>query len=636
MTFSPELTCREIREISEVHPEHAHLYFSLASGDRLDRETSEAIIDWVDGRIVIYLECDDGSRKHRLFRPPRLLQHLRGWTVLETLQDRRGSEFERHLTVAACRWADNTDNMVDHEFEAALSILLRIGGDGFTEVVNALLKATSDLSKLKGCQNSLVRPNAQTAHLLSTLAQSDELWGKGPGGRPFVQQKAIDALAVLGEDIELIRAVVRWGRQVSIDLPRLMRGHAPMSNDDIVPALSIMSDPSHERYSNAILAAGFTGREDLRAQIKNLFLGSATESDVALSSMFALEALGGQDPDIEERLLTQYRSGHHKFQALRLMVTGDEEEIPHVLAAALPDHGPFDEIDHRIIGFLGARTQTRALVKKQLDALRESGEWTRIRFLVDLPTLLDPSNERDEQELWEMASQPGPRWGMLGTKAGSIKRLAEVQPDAAFELAHHVLVHDQHERANLSTIMLEIDSERALPLLIDHAVEVYSPPVCRDLALRIRERLPLTRLAQELEVRLHDGDSRIRTTAACISGYLGSNFLSSHLRQVVFSDGDRGVCYEAASALRRQQREAEAVRLLGGFTCAEGQDAWSLADEIIHLADPRVLSGPKDHLGFLALVREAPNALQRYVWESQEKIDKETDRDLESHANRWD
>lgn len=636
MALAPEATCAAVRDLARTDVEHASIYFGLVDGDRLDRSTIDDIIEWVDGCLVDYLGVPDPDRKSWLYRPLRLLQELHGGALLDALRGRRGSTFEEHLSRAASRWADNASGWLDHEFEAAVAILLRIGGVGLTNIVNSMLRASSGLSQLKGCENAAARPDEETRNLVASLARSDRLLGDKPDGHPIVQMHAIDALAALGENAELIRAIMKWGVRTSPYVAEIRREQPAMPSDDCAEAVASLDDPHHTQFANAILALGFTGRQELRPRIKALFVNSELESDVASCSMLALESLGGSEADLRDRLLRQYRSGHHKYVALRLMAEGDPEFVAALLAAAVQHPEPYDELDQRIIGFLGANDRTRPLVREQLGRLRDPAATPVLHFMMDATEVLDPRDARDERNLWEIASSSAAHLRMGGTRGGALRRLAEVQPQAAFELALQCLVDVDREWDEMPAILLDLAADKAVPLLVGRAVAASDQVTCRVIGIELRRDRRSKGLGDELSVLLYSRPGHRRRVAACLAGYLGPGFLESQLREVVTSDGDRLVCREVAHALRRQQREADAVRLVENCPDASTSSALGTIEEVLGLVDPRVLKSPRDDIGFRTMLRTAPYLLRRTVTDRLAKIEREIEQELKSHGARWD
>ncbi len=636
MAMAPSTTCQQIRMLCQKQPEHALRYLRIMSGDCIDTDTIDAAIDIIDQIVANYLQNSGEDNRNGLYDPLDYLANLRGAVVLERLKQRRGSPFEDHLAQVACRWANNTSGYVHREFEAAKSILLKISGDGFTRVTNALLGSTGKDSQHEGCKAALIQPDPQTRRLLVKLAHQNQLWGSGNNAFPVVQQYAINTLAAIGENAELVRAVLRWGTKVSVYLPQLRSNRPPLTDTELQPAIALLESSDLQQQANAILTIGISGRTDIRPRIREFFLRSPVDSQVALAAMQALRYLDGYDPELDARLIAQYRSGHHKFAAASLITMGELHQVAPVLIQMIPSAGPYDYMDQRIITQLAAYEGMRHLVESQLRELQNNRSNLDFTFFTEQPRLRDPNQAQDAEWLWNTASQPEGSFHIGGVKAKAILQLAKKHPAAAFDLACQSLRNDNHDREVMPVILLKLDAERALPILIDHALEAYDRKMCRTIALQLRCTLPIEHLAESIGNCLRSTDCHHRQAGAEMAGYLGSSFLSDMLRQLVLTDNTEEVCFTAVNALRCQQKEAEAIRLMAALQTAEGIDTWAVAEEIGHVADPQLLLMNTKPLKFLDVLRQKPFSLYHHMNERLHNREEKVVKDLEPLSGKWD
>lgn len=638
MGHCPQETASEVQQIVKAGSEHSHIYLDIVCcGDHIDAATVDLFIDRLDACLIENQARGEGESSNHLFRPLDQLNSLHGRAVLDALKSRRGSSFETRLADFACVRTDNTTGYVDHEFDAAFEVLLRIGGDGVTRVVNALLQSTSDLAKVKGCKYSSVRPNKETRLLLDILAQSDDMRDDTRGNSfPLAQQKSINALAALGEDAALVRGIIKIGKQISPDVTEYRDHHPAMADHAISDALTILENADHESYANAVLALGFSGRPEIRHRIEAILLECDTESDTSMCAMLALEDLGGISENIAERVLEQYRSGHHKYPALKLMATGDREACNRLMASALPDEPPFDEVDERIIAWLGHDVKTRPLVARQLRAMLASKGYRGFAFMFEVPQLLDPTNDHEIEKLWETATRPSVGFTTSGARAASIENLAAIDPEAAYEMASYSLKHDNWDRDLLPEVMLRIDREKATLEIVDHMLNAVYPGMCRALALQLRFNAdPLVVSAMIGDALDHPNHNR-RRAAAFASGFLRGIVSEERLAQLTLNDAHYVVCRTAADSLRSQQRECEAECLISMLDQVEMTESWALCGDVIHLADPNILTMPGDLLGFLAAIRSKPFSLRIAIDDEIAKLIKKVNDTLNNTNKRWE
>ena len=149
---------------------------------------------------------------------------------------------------------------MDREFNQALEILKRIGGDGFTKLTNTLIAAEHRQLRMEGCEAAVIRPDDETRKLLLMESLSDVMWDSTASKINLVQMRAIDTLAALGEDAGLVQGILKWGLQISPYIGDLRAGQPPISDEDLRPALELLEQPECDVYPNAILAIGQSGR----------------------------------------------------------------------------------------------------------------------------------------------------------------------------------------------------------------------------------------------------------------------------------------------------------------------------------------------------------------------------------------
>lgn len=631
---SPDDLARAVEQLVTTNAAEPFWAYNLlaSTGDRIGSNAINSLIDNVDAMLGEYLQASTEQGKNRLHRPIERLAELFGPKVLHELQHRVGSRFEDRLAEAGCRWADDNSGVVDHLFDAVCRLLRRMGGPGVTRVVNAQLSAKSKYARLSGCLTAPIRPDDETRRLLSALTLSAELWEGGGNPFPLVQQKAITALAEVGAGAELVQGIMRWGTFVSPDVSEARRNQVSLSDRDIEPALRALEQLPAEQISGALLALGSSGRTDLRDRIKKLFGESDVESKVALTSMLALEDLGGRDRDIDERLLAQYKSGKHKFAALKLLCTGDEDSSVLLLSQAIPPTGAFDDCDRRIIAYFVGNKKVQHLLDPQVrESLRGDFAYS---VGIDPASLMDVHDPRDERQLWDAASKPIGGWWVRGTKAGAIEQLAQLHPDAAFDLAERSILDGESSRENLFGVALRLDPTRAVPLLIRHAVNANNRLLCRTLALKLRGA---HREAAAIQLRrwFESDEWLVRRAAICIAGYLGVDVLRPELERSVRSDGQFEVCCAGAAAIRRQQREAAAAELIPAFAAAQGANQWAIGEEILGLGDPGELRAKEDPIGFLPVLRAKSYPVRKYFIELLKKNDEKLEKDLDSLMHKW-
>jgi hypothetical protein len=637
LTSAPAKTCEAVCKAITAGTGDLWPYFAMASshGDRLDSKTINLIVDWLDDALGGYQNALDNQSNPVLWRPLEIVDSLWCAEALAALRSRRGSEFESRLTSFACSKADNNTGYVDHQFDHASSLLKRIAGDGYTSLTNALLSATSRTSRLEGCEEAVVRPNADTLAGLREAAMSDTIWDSGASGFPVVQQRAIDSLAALGRNKDLVDAVVKWGSKVSPYISRLRAEQPPMKDDEFADALTLLDRPTHPQHANAILAIGQTGRSDMVERITKLFEQADPASDVAFTSILALEDLTDDFSGMVERLTTQYRSKNHKFPVLQAILKAPDKLPTEFFFKLLPaDQQDYDDIDERLLSFLIHNDDTRGNAQILVRQYFEKSKHQHSTFL-DSSSILDPQQPSDQEALWQRS-----RWReqvifTSGSKAVAIRRLAAIERDAAYETALEKLYQQNSDQVDMPDVLIEIDKTRAVVDLWKFVAQIRDKTICRRIGVVLRRHCLETESREPLKSCLSNPDWKARRSATMVAGYLGSTTYEPELRELLANDSEWNVCTQAQLSLRMMQKESEAARLISSLGELEQTEVWGTIDCILQLADPDILVQPTDPLGFIKFLEATSFVVRKYTSNSLEKRQKKIESDFTSLQGKW-
>jgi hypothetical protein len=636
---SPGEANEAIRQSLSRESENPLLYGLLPKdhGDRLEQVTVDALIDVLDEGLVAFEEAE-GSGTNPVMHPRLdIVESLHSTVVLETLRNRRGSDFELRLATFACSRADNSSGWVDHEYEMAHSILKRMAGEGYTRVVNTLLVAEARQSRMTGCEEAIVRPNEQTYRLLRDAAMSDTLWDTGSSAFPVVQQRAVDSLAGLGRNKDLIDAVLKWGEKISPYVSKLRMDSPPMLDDEFQAARALLDRPKHSQHANAVLALGQTGRTELVPKLQEVFLASSCESDVAFKAMLALEDLSDDLAPIGERIVEQYGSGHHKFAAFKLAIKAPDTLSATSFLEMLPTGDNLDDTDERLLSYLVHRQDTKELaIKRARSVLAKDGS-RRISIFLDESTVLDPEHPQDRERLWTRSRWPRGSFYTEGGKAAAIIRLAKTEPEAAYETALETLKRlDDGDRYDMPGVLLHLSPEKAIIDLCSALSGIRDRKMCRALGVSVRQHGKEAQAIACLEAALTDSEPRTRRSAAMVAGFLTAACLEPVVTERLRVEGNWSVCMELLQAKRSMQQEGEAVSIVRTLSGLRPEETWGAIDCICHLVDPDIVAARNDPLGVLAYLDSQPYALSHYATKLLEKRVKEVEKELDSLHKRWD
>lgn len=627
----PGETCNEVERLIRERPDDAGIYVDILSrhGDRLNRSTVSVLLDWLEDGLRACLDSSSENERAPGRHALDVVVGLHGLNVLAELRQRRGSPLEEHLVALACSRIPKISQWVDRQFEQAREILKRIAGDGFTTLANALISAEHRQLRMEGCEAAVVRPDDETRELLRKEALSDVMWESGTGRINLVQMRAIDSLAALGEGAGLVRGIMKWGLNVSPDIGELREGQSAISDEDLRPALELLNQPDSDRYANAILAIGQSGRVEFQGQIESVLLNSEYDSSVAQASLLALDDLASNCDRILDRLVEQYRSGHHKFAVLKVLGRcGVPDEV---YVRLLPEVGGLDDMDQRIVKFLAGDEKTRPAVEHHVRGLIANGG-SPLHGTIDL---LDPAHDIDRELLWHKSLQPDSGFHTVGSKALAIKALGSVAPDAAFEIGIESLLTDRRDRDTIPHVLMELAPESAIAGLCNVMGATTDKVMCAAVGRAFRESATPTQLRQPLCGLLADANWKCRRAGAFVSGFLEQDALADELLKLAYGDPIWDICAEAQSAIRSHQREAEAAKLAATMNSGEPADVWGAIDCIVQLADPGILVLASDPIGFLESLGAQPFVVRKYASDAIKKRRKQLEKDMTSLHGKW-
>lgn len=627
----PHDTCDAVERLLQERPEGTRAYVDILSehGDRLSPSIVSELLDWLDGRLLAYLDAPGEKGKVPVHHPLDVVEGLHGMVVLEELRKRRGSLLEKHLVAFARSRIPRIVQWVDREFNQARDLLKRIAGDGFTELTNALIAAKHRQLRLEGCEAAVVRPNDETRAQLRKEAVSDEMWDSGASRLNLVQMRAIDSLAALGEGKGLVEGILKWGLKVSPYIADLREGKSPIPDEHLGPALELLKQPDSPNHANAILAVGQSGRIEFQEQIENLLLGSAFDSAVAQACLFALEDLVNNCDRILERLILQYRSGHFKFGVLKVL--GRCGAPGEVYLKLLSGASKLDDMDHRVVRFLAGNEKTRSMIEPEIRRLVAS-ERNPLNDTVDL---LDPRNDGDRDLLWQKSLQPDRGFHTIGAKSFAIRKLGAVAPDAAFEIGLDSLLTDRRDRDSIPHVLMQLAPERAISELCRVVGLANDTVLCAVVGRAFRENATPAQLRSQISSLLKDANWRCRRAGAFVAGFLGQGMLDEELLRVAYGDCNWSVCREAQLAIRSQQRETEATKLAATLNSIAPTDVWGTIDCIIALTDPVIVTLPSDPIGFLKPLKALPYVVRKYASERIKRRNDRLEKDITSTNRKW-
>ncbi len=479
LLFATEPTATR-RRLIELMDKSDNLWAVAALYDgrwhQIDVATLDVLLVDLTKQLEILLSGPDWGDSEPLGRELHLLAQSQTTVLVQHLRGQCGTSLETRLTEFVLRigirsWDDT------FLLRSALAVLFRIAGDGFTQVVNEMLRAGSRHIRLEAILLADRRPNEETfkrlAEITSDLERRNDSY--------LEQSRAAVILASHGRWDHVLDYVQAVGMQSLIrtldfpgleDLPRM--GIRPQST--LLNSVSdrIQSDPTRVSEGQ-VIALGF-GPPEFGAIVRSVATLSDPKSDVALACVVALDMIHDKDPGSVSFLQAQLQIKKHNFVATNALITNGTQ----VALDALEAFVGVDVSDAVAINLVRHSTEKqRALGKICSTVVRAVSGRRSVDYVAELHRLV--KGIRDSATAKAILSQPvvaeylaaeafadeGNIW-LTGSKYCAIKCLEYIDPASALVAAKAALLNPSgRDRDFYPPVVAELDPEHAPKFLID-------------------------------------------------------------------------------------------------------------------------------------------------------------------------
>jgi hypothetical protein len=579
----PEATYTRVAEMlsSRANPYDLAEVFS-GDDNSLTVDILNVLLDHLGNVLEKKLSEPSPPNQYLLNRAFLMLAGLSFPDLLECMRRRRGTPLEEKLTEWLLQAGPPPDVWDRPVPRYGLELLYKIGGTGFTRVVNRYLQASSRYGRIRGLELAFKRPDETTIELLRDITMRDELWGD----RILEQGQAMESLVYLGRWHEVVIAVIRWGLPVRMRLLHACTNQDPIDGSAMAPALQAL-DREETIDTGAILAVGLGGRIDQAARIRSILRETPPGSELAKACIISLGLLQDSSAEAVELLMKQLNADKNEYGVLSGLIQSDNELALDALIARL--HAKFN-ISLAIDLMRKPHTRQRAteIIRARLrdassDQLQEL--LTPLLSLEDefLAPFLEAGRIRDSLREWSFAEE-GSVW-IVGSKAMAIRGLSKFDREAAFLAARKALQNSaSYDREYYPYLLVEFDVERATETLLDHALVEKDPVILRSMARALRE-VDLSELLSRWVIS-EDVDCRLAACHMVAANARGSDAIAQILSKLV-EDADDGVAQAARDALRQKRETRAAETLLNAVLSADDRSIrWILLDALLNTADP--------------------------------------------------
>ncbi len=596
--------------------------------DLMDERTLDLLLDELD-RLSTTCMTDMPTARRLVGRPLDSLAAISRLSLLERFAARAATTLDVNLRHVATSWIANADSFVDHDLQNAAKVLLKINGQGFTDLINDNLSSQNRYSHLFGIKWACARPNSMTRTLLRQLAMSETLYDDKS---PWIQSEASVALAALGENEAVIAYVLKFG-QVLSKLADVRADQAAMTDTDVATALVALNSDDESTRTKGVWAIRLSGRSDLSTDVRRALRKASPESELTRAAVIALDALQDRHPDAIELFSKQLDVSSHTHVAnLALLRNGSAAALV-ILEQVLRRTGlASGGIEQQMLAInLSRRPATRMAVAEIVwDAIRE--QWPP-NIDDELLCCVAELNTPDVREfLIDEAYSADGDGPTVGRRLPAIRALSIIDPDGAFQACQSTLEAARKDRQMLPSCLMKIDQARASQALCNCAVTEQSSLALWATGRALRRLHGSNPFQGRILKMLRSEDALERRAAAEISGWQPANSFGEDLKSLALGDNSLDVRRSAARAIERQQTEEHVIELLNALREGTENRRWSLSEAILDLADPLLLASRNDSLW---LGHFLPSNCV-YLWQHIEQLIRRKIEELESESKRHD
>jgi hypothetical protein len=607
LAFHYDRTSEILRRKIEAHEKP---WFAAAVYDNRENLITPELLDFlldVTGRLLEeVLTQPEPENRDSLYRPFNFLADISRLDLLARFEARRGTRFEEALAEYMILQGPNDEGWHRWKVEYGISVLQKVGGDGFTRLANYHLRtARTRLGIRDGFLLGVRRPDKETVRLVVEIAQDPERGGQVENGFPLVQYEVVKALAALGQWREMVQGGLRLGLRTPKSLPNYLERHI-FTDEELADALSEIR--SGAPSPGALLMVGFSCRPELALEVRAIYASSERDSERALACLLALESFG--DLESQSLFLDNLDSPKNGWVAVRALLgtlrtpRGDE-----VLLDRLRDLREAGQHRQMLAMNLLIREDTRERAARLLwhhldqpDLLYYTGDTIEYLSALDLPEVrefLRNAAFSDHRGTWHGAD-----------RHAAIEGLASFDPGAAFEAAKALCRSDDGDRLLCPETLLRLDREAALSFFQEILVAT------KDFLLMaaIGEALDRHRPVEAVQVWLADRDSKVRQGACFVMESLRwslelEDLVLPHLRDRNWDV--RGAARTAFEDLRLAKETARLVEAITGEKKLSRR--WALVDTALTIGYPGVVAGYGADNWFGAMCKGQPYALRSHA-----------------------
>ena len=518
----PEQTRRRILELSHSA---ARGYWLIAEifwerPDELDEATLRFVLRTLETDLRDFRESF-AKEPSILNNPLEFLGRITCPKLLKILQAEAGGELERLIVEVAFSRLHTNRSEFDYILENARRILILIGGQGITTLINRELASEHFWVRYGGLKWASVCADDCTIKQLAAIAR--RLIPRDANGQPesgpFQEfHQAMTALAALGADSVLVEILMQTD---VVDVPIVhladLRAHCgPMQKTLTNSALGLLQDAASPEDSQltSLVIAGLSGDADLIPTVRTVLERSDPESQIAKYACIALQQLGDQSDDFARLAEHLAQTEVNAYQGLNTLMGLGNRGLE-ILQNWIQNQNPTEvtrDIDC-VIRTLYCDAETRQFAVDAAVSRCPNGGFTHYP-LYDIAAESDKPNLR--KQILDIAFAEHPNVIMELLRA--IQGLAKFDVARAIEAIERGLQFHPKVERELCLLLVRIAPETAAGELLDAIIKIERKSLI-PAAGRALRRLDPTIVAPSVVEQMSIPSSRREFVAELADGY---------------------------------------------------------------------------------------------------------------------
>ena len=612
----PEQTRQKILQLAQSDPRRYRLIADIFW--ERPHELDEAMLQFVLRKFEIDL------RDHRevfteeppiLYNPLEFLSRISCPKLLKILQDEADGELERLIVEVAFSRLHTNGGDFDYVLENARRILILIGGQGITTLINRELASEHFWVRYSGLQWAFIRPDDITIEQLAAIVQRPI--SRDTNGKPKPESfrdfcQSLTALAVLGDDSVLVEILMQTDvvDMLPMRLANLRAHRGPMPKALTNSALRILQDAAlpEDLLLPSLMIAWLSADTDFIPMVRTVLERTDPESQIAKYACIALRELGDQSDDfarLAEQLAQTKENAEWGLNALISLENNGLKFLQNWIQSPSTT-----EYSDSVIRILYGYSETR---KFAIDAAVERCRRLHRGFMND--PLYDIAAESDNPDLRKQILDVAfaERAHMAMEPLRAIQGLAKFDVDRAIEAIERGLQFHQNSERDLCLLLVRIAPETAAEKLLSAAITIERKSLIPAVGRALR-RLDPTNVAPSVVEQMSIPLCSRRESVAELAGWLPIPEITKKLGHLADHDNSIDVRRVALGALERQCREKMVCELLEDFPRAKPEHQWALLVAILEVADPYLLDDREDPLWIGHILKESvPDAFVHHA-----------------------